>query len=243
MNEARILFVVAAHSEAFAVAQAYGRNPLPSNSLWKPLELSGGIWMVQTGVGKANAAGATAAALCKGMFGAVVNIGIGGALPRKTGRFGVGSVVIASEEVFADEGIILDGGFLDLTSQGFGSGLSGQLVPPDPGVTEFLHQTLAGIGGERARMATVSGCSGSDEAEAAVALRTDAAIETMEGAAVLLAAARLGVPCGEVRVVSNRTGNRDGQQWNLPASLAQVSLVAKQIGAAYRAGVSGRPGE
>jgi futalosine hydrolase len=45
----------------------------------------------------------------------------------------------------------------------------------------------------------------------------------MEGAAVALAARRAGVRYGEVRVISNTTGDRDRQRWAIGAALAVLS--------------------
>ena len=44
-------------------------------------------------------------------------------------------------------------------------------------------------------------------------------LPAFEGAGLLHAARRLGVPAIELRVISNTTGDRDRQQWDLPAAL------------------------
>ncbi len=41
----------------------------------------------------------------------------------------------------------------------------------------------------------------------------------MEGAAVVHAAHRLNLPAIEIRVISNTTGNRDTQQWDITRAL------------------------
>jgi hypothetical protein len=45
----------------------------------------------------------------------------------------------------------------------------------------------------------------------------------------MLASARLGVPGAELRVVSNTTGERVKQQWELKRALAIVGEVARSI--------------
>ena len=54
------------------------------------------------------------------------------------------------------------------------------------------------------------------------AARTKAVAEAMEGAAVVHAARRLGVPAIELRVISNTTGDRDNQKWDLAGALAAL---------------------
>ena len=71
-------------------------------------------------------------------------------------------------------------------------------------------------------IATVATCSGTDEAAAEVARRTGAVAEAMEGAAVVHAARRLGVPAIELRAVSNTTGRRDRQVWDLPTAMTAL---------------------
>ena len=69
-------------------------------------------------------------------------------------------------------------------------------------------------------------CSGTDAAARSVAERTRAVAEAMEGAAVVHAARRLRVPAIELRAISNTTGERDGQQWDLPAALDALGRAA-----------------
>jgi len=72
-------------------------------------------------------------------------------------------------------------------------------------------------------IATVATCSGTDLQAQQVARRTRAIAEAMEGAAVVHAARRLGVPAIEIRTISNTTGDREQQQWNLEGALAALA--------------------
>jgi futalosine hydrolase len=81
-------------------------------------------------------------------------------------------------------------------------------------------------------IATVSTCSGTDELARAVAARTRACVEAMEGAAIAHALARLPgprIPFCEIRVVSNTTGDRSKQQWDIRGSLVKLSDVAAAL--------------
>lgn len=184
-----------------------------------------------SGVGKANAAGAVGFALggveaeerrCTG----VVSVGIAGALPRTAGVGGwaveVGSVVAGSASVWGDEGVQTPERFLDCWAMGFPlAATPGAALPADGGLLE-VFAAGADVAGA---VATVSTCSGTDALARAVAERTGAVAEAMEGAAVLQVARRLGCPAVEVRAISNTTGDRAGQRWDIAAALARLRRV------------------
>jgi futalosine hydrolase len=84
-------------------------------------------------------------------------------------------------------------------------------------------QLLAALGIPHVQaIATVSTCSGTNALAREIVTRTGAEVEAMEGAAVGLVASRLGVGFAEVRVISNTTGDRGSQQWDLPGALAAL---------------------
>jgi futalosine hydrolase len=51
----------------------------------------------------------------------------------------------------------------------------------------------------------------------------------MEGAAIAHIATRLGIPCGELRVVSNTCGDRQRQRWDLAGALAKLEAVIGRL--------------
>ena len=221
-----VLLAIAAPNEAKAVL---GRLGCPGALLrpWAPISV-GKIDILLTGVGKANACGAVAMALAQGRYQAVINLGIAGALPETEGTVpcSIGDVVFATRSVFADEGIDADDGFHDLASRGFGAfpdGANG--VDADPALKSFLQSTCSRAG----PVATVSLCSGNDRRARETAARTQAIAEAMEGAAVLLAAARLNIPAAEIRVISNTTGDRSQQVWDLKRSFTILGETAERI--------------
>jgi futalosine hydrolase len=79
----------------------------------------------------------------------------------------------------------------------------------------------------RAGFATRTTCTGTDAAAREIAARTGAAVESMEGAAVVHACLRMGVPVGEVRAVSNMVGDRDRGAWRVreAAAAAQDAVL------------------
>ncbi len=210
--------------------------------------------LLLSGVGKANAAGATARAIDLARHSGVINLGIAGLLAdtiieetcgvvaagggivssqASTRPLVLGEVVVASESVFADEGSATPDGFIDIARLGFppvvrGASPASVRVPCD----DFLVKLLAGEFRNAAPVATVSVCSGTDGAARDIARRTGAAAEAMEGAAVGLAAWRVGgarLPFGEVRVISNTTGDRARQRWDLKLAFERLADVAAAL--------------
>ena len=217
------LLVLASDPETRAVCSACGCRPPPS--CWQPVPVRGGVQIIQTGVGKANAAGAVA--WCLGSFAVdrVVNLGLAGSLPG--GGLELGEAVLASRSVFADEGVDTPEGFLSVDGMGFPlyEGDDGRGLEPACALAAALRGL---VDGERG-VATVSTCSGKDELAERVRRRTGSAAEAMEGAAVLLVCRRLGVPAAEIRVVSNTTGDRPNQKWAIGPALDRLGAVARSI--------------
>ena len=184
---------------------------------------SKGIEVAVSGVGRTNAAIATTQALIEqGSFDGVLSIGVAGSLPEVDPELKIGDVVVATESIYHEEGIHTPEGFGDMVELGFPLGsFEGNRIPADPGLLEHF-----GSLGRCAPIATVAGCSGSDESAREVRVRTGAVAEAMEGAAVLHAAGVFGVPALELRVISNTTGKRAEQVWNLSHALKVLSDLA-----------------
>jgi len=183
--------------------------------------------VVSGGIGRTNAAASTTESILRhGPFSAVVNAGVAGVLPG--GKLAIGDTVVASACVYAEEGLVTPAGFADMAAMGFSLGdFQGNAVPVD----DRLLSRLAGLFHTGA-IATVATCSGTDAAAETVARRTGAVAEAMEGAAVVHAARRLGVPAIELRVISNTTGDRENQEWDLAGALAALGRSVSEALAA-----------
>lgn len=218
-----VLLVVASPLEAGAI------TGVPAGVLsfapWLPEPLrpkQPGFEIVLSGIGKSNAAAATAKVLEPPRHRAVLSVGIAGSLEPMD----LGQVVIASSSVFADEGLQSPDGFKDCASMGFPLGaFSGSAVPVNEGMMRELETVLSTLFPRTGLIATVSTCSGTDSLAAQVRNRTGALAEAMEGASVGLVAHRLGVPFGEVRIISNTTGDRGSQRWDINVALSKLSEV------------------
>ncbi len=237
-----VLLVVAAPAEAVAVGGAFDARLSAKDAvpvLWLAVGLAPGVEMVVTGVGKANAAAGVARVFDPARHGVVVSLGVGGALPRS--KLKLLDVVVATRSEYADEGVVTPGKFVDIAACGFGpgqgmaiggTGSSGMGVEGDAVLAARLVEKLQGRAGV---VATISTCSGRNRAAVIVVERTGAIVEAMEGAAVGFTVRRIAheagvsVPFVEVRVVSNSTGNRARQRWDLKGALVRLGEVAKGI--------------
>jgi futalosine hydrolase len=177
-----------------------------------------GARVIVGGIGRTNAAAATTEAILKqrGPITAVISVGVAGALPNS--NLSLGDCLVASSCIYHEEGIICPNGFANMEGLGFSLGdFPGNAVPVDEQLLEALSAKFA-IG----PIATVATCSGTVAAAAEVARRTGALAEAMEGAAVVHAARRLRVPAIELRAISNTTGDRSQQQWDLQRGLESL---------------------
>lgn len=201
---------------------------------WRGREVSGRFDLVVTGVGKANAAAGTARALDVARHRGVISLGVSGALPGS--GLAVGDVVDAERCVYGDEGSANPDRFLTIAEMGFGpladvcatgNGMDGMSVVARP----LLLGRGDGLRVVRGAVATVSTCSGNDALAREVERRTGALAEDMESAAVGFTVARLapGVSFSAVRVVSNTTGDRMEQTWDLKRALERLAVVASVL--------------
>lgn len=229
-----MLLAIASPIEARAVLAGLGAAEIDLSSMhWRARSVTHRLDVVLTGVGKSNAAAATALCLERREYGSVVSIGIAGALPRGSETLGLTASVVATRCVYADEGVQTPDSFLDCAAMGFPLGpFDGSGVPSDAD----LRAALSPLVDVACAIATVSTCSGTDALAALVQARTGAGAECMEGAAVAhvaacwpLAAGRPAVRTAELRIISNTTGDRNRQQWAMKASMERLTRLAGDL--------------
>ncbi len=188
-----------------------------------------------SGVGKINAAAATAVMIERHHPALVISAGCGGAYPGS--NLAVGGLAVATAEIMADEGVQTSAGWLDLKEINLPSFAQGKQryyneIPLSIHAAEKAMQLAdyCGITMVRGRFATVSACSGTLERGEELARRLGVVCENMEGAAVALTAIRFGIDCLEVRGISNLVEERNFESWDIPraAEVAQ-RFVLKYI--------------
>lgn len=227
-----ILLVVAAPLESAAVVRAFADGAAGQHvnlPRWRVHRLSQRFRLLETGIGKVNAAGGAARALEKGSYAAVVNVGIAGALPASGLK--LLDTVVGTASAYADEGLATPTGFMTCAEMGFPPGpFDGNAVRSSPRLLAALRPMVEARGNAAGVIATVSTCSGTDLLAHQVVDRTGALAEGMEGAAVGHVVARFSdefpsraASFIEVRVISNTTGDRPGQQWNIKAAATALT--------------------
>lgn len=215
----RILLAIAAPSEFAAVCRGMGASA-EGVAEWQCRVVSPRIDAVLTGIGKSNAAGAVARHV-RPEHRLIVSVGIAGVFPPR--EFRAGERVLASESVFADEGVETGATFLSTAQIGFAMPGVGELaLRPTQEIIALLRPLVDGVG----VIATVSTCAGTDARSRDVVARSGATCEAMEGAAVGLVAQRLGAMFAEVRVISNTTGERSRQRWDIRSALESISVFS-----------------
>lgn len=191
--------------------------------------LEAGIATVVSGVGRVNAAIATTLALVgRRQSPLVISAGICGALPGDSG-LAIGDLVIGDRSVYAEEGILRPEGFESIEAMGFPLArfVIDNAIAAEGSALEWMQsiEPTARVGA----IATVATCSGTDRQAEEISRRTGTIAEAMEGAAVLHAACALGAPAVEVRSVSNTTGHRERQQWDLDGAFSRLAAFARRL--------------
>ena len=152
----------------------------------------------------------------------VLQMGIAGAYPNS--GFSVGDLVRVDSDVLVELGVEeSDGSFSPWNPKPWGgvrcfsASPVSQCLPLCQGALEPLP---AGVG------ATVHRCTGSW----ATAQRRaeEAQVESMEGAACLAGAQCMGIPCVQVRAISNMAQVRDRSAWDIPRALQSLYHWALQ---------------
>jgi futalosine hydrolase len=186
---------------------------------------------VISGIGKTNAAHATALLAREYPLSLVIGFGVGGAYPGKGLK--VGDIAVATKEVYADEGVLLKDGFHPLNV------IRIPLVrlPRRRLFNEFpldRHLSRAALRSSRhvanakaGTFNTVSLCTGTETRAKELSERFGAICENMEGAAIAQLCSLYEVPFVEMRGISNIVEDRDIRKWDigLAAENCQKALL------------------
>ncbi|TVQ31718.1 MAG: futalosine hydrolase [Phycisphaeraceae bacterium] len=240
----RFLLIAAAPAEAMAILRGLGQPEGDPPAPWTLSQAGARFDLLLCGVGKANASGATALLFDPARHCGALSLGVAGALPGS--GLEIGDAVLATQSIYTDEGAATPEGFSDMASMGFppiepssDDAIPGDTpmgVGPDPDLFKRLRPLTEATG----PIATVSTCSGTDALAEATAARVNAIAEAMEGAAIGFTLRRRAlsdplpqlVPFAELRVISNTTGDRGRQKWDLRLALTRLSEITAQLAGA-----------
>jgi futalosine hydrolase len=158
---------------------------------------------------------------------AVLNFGIAGAYYPEEGDEGVQllDVCLAESEVLGDFGIC---GKQEITPLGDGKLWGSDFFVMDEMLLAAATQILdrEQIPCKIGPFVTVNAASGTKKRADMITGKHGGLCENMEGAAVALACRQFGIPCVELRVVSNMVGDRETEEWKLKEACKKAGQVA-----------------
>ncbi|SDI91821.1 futalosine hydrolase [Natribacillus halophilus] len=208
---AKILIMTAVEAEKEAVERGIGETS--------------GIDVAIAGVGPAQAAARTAFALPKDEYRMVVSVGIGGGFKN---RAAIGDIVISDRLIAAELGAESSQSFIPIDELGFGT----NVITADDSSVQRLSSRLIEKNQRvhTGAILTLSMVTGTDDtAHALIHRYPDACAEAMEGFGVATAAAEQNLPVLEIRSISNLTGPRDKENWNIKEALASLEPAGAAI--------------
>jgi len=214
-----ILVIAATDSELGVARELLGKN-------------TRGIRIATTGAGKVSAALTTLELVQEKRPDWIIQIGCAGAYP--TSGLHTGDAAVADLEIFADEGVEAPDGFLSMEDIGLPQAArEGELIynrvpvhSPSAATLESIRSVIGdGPRIKTGRFCTVSCGSGTDSAAARIVETWNPLVESMEGASAALVAWKNNIRFSEIRGISNMTGNRNREEWEIPAACEIAARV------------------
>ncbi|MBF90412.1 MAG: futalosine hydrolase [Flavobacteriales bacterium] len=159
-----------------------------------------------TGVGMVATAIAVSKALSEKHYDLVVNAGIAGSFNRS---IPLGSVVEVVKDQLSEIGAQDGSHFLSPTEMGL------EVITAVEMTAQTNLPTVSGI--------TVNTVHGDDKAISQIVHRLNPQVESMEGAACMLACQHAGVPCVQLRAISNYVEKRNKAVWDIPLAIQKLN--------------------
>jgi futalosine hydrolase len=154
--------------------------------------------------------------LYQNRYDMIINTGIAGSL---NSNLKIGDVVNVVSEEFADLGVEKREEFLTLFESGF---VNLDEFPFKGGILNATFDNLAFDPLKKVKGLTSNISHGNTMTIKKIKSKYKADIESMEGAAVFYVSINSGIPCCEIRSVSNFVEPHDSTSWNIPLSLENL---------------------
>ena len=195
--------------------------------------------LVVGGYDKVNASHALTCLLLAAHPALVLQAGVAGAYPGS--GLVVGDLALATEEVYADTGVLAPEGWLSTEAIGLalarvGGREYGNGFPLDAGLVRTALRVVQEVAWPEPRPLIAAGrcltsslVTGRTADARALAGRWHALAESMEGAAAAHVCALHGVPFLEVRGISNLVADRDTAEWDLKGAAARAAAAALAV--------------
>jgi futalosine hydrolase len=168
-----------------------------------------------TGAGMVPTAFALGQHLAINQYDLAINLGIAGSFDRD---IALGEVVEITEDTFVELGAEDDENFIAIDELGFGKSSFSSTYPLP---AKFNLKKTAAI--------TVNTVHGNEASIKKLSNRVNAQIESMEGAAFFYACAAAGVPCMQIRAVSNYVEKRNRGAWQIGLAIKNLNTFAAEL--------------
>ncbi|HVW14622.1 MAG TPA: futalosine hydrolase [Mucilaginibacter sp.] len=168
-----------------------------------------------TGVGMVATAFALGKHLVTNQYDIAINLGIAGSFDR---GIALGEVVEVVEDHFSELGAEDDDGFLTIDQLGFGESVfkATHSLPDLPGIKKVSAVTVNTVHGNEASIQRLTS-------------RIRPQLESMEGAAFFYACKQAGVPCAQIRTVSNYVERRNREAWQIGLAIKNLNTFAADL--------------
>jgi futalosine hydrolase len=194
----------------------------------------GPVVIAVSGIGKVNAAHGSTLLIENYNPWCIINVGIAGCYPGQGMR--PGDVAVALKEVYADEGVVTRQGFLDMQEIGIPVMKRGRKTfynefPADSTLLRKFRSVEKKLSFEvrYGKFLTVSSVTGTIQKAKELENAFDGICESMEGAAVFHISRIYGIPCFEIRGISNIIEDRDRNAW----AVEKAARAAQDVAASF----------
>jgi futalosine hydrolase len=168
-----------------------------------------------TGAGMVATAFAMGKHLAANSYDFAINLGIAGSFSKD---IALGDVVEIVEDTFAELGAEDDEDFITIDKLGFGESSFRSTYP----LPEYFNL-------RKANAITVNTVHGNEASIRKISNRINAEIESMEGAAFFYACREVGLPCMQIRAVSNYVEKRNRDSWQIGLAIKNLDKFAEEF--------------
>ena len=176
-----------------------------------------GIDFLVTGVGMVATAFALGKHLTTHQYDLAINLGIAGSFDR---NIATGEVVEIIEDQLSELGAEDDEAFLPIEALGFGE----SIFKTDVRLSSYTDQQL-----KQVSAITVNTVHGHEPSIKKLSGRIQPQLESMEGAAFFYACTQAGVPCLQIRAVSNYVEKRNRDAWQIGSAIKNLNTFAADL--------------
>ena len=170
-----------------------------------------------TGVGMVATAFALGKHLTTHQYDLAINLGIAGSFDR---NIATGEVVEIIEDQLSELGAEDDEAFLPIEALGFGE----SIFKTDVRLSSYTDQQL-----KQVSAVTVNTVHGHEPSIKKLSGRIQPQLESMEGAAFFYACTQAGVPCLQIRAVSNYVEKRNRDAWQIGLAIKNLNSFAAEL--------------